>query len=57
MSIDKTENLKVVKQLTETGIIEPIIDRQYTSDQLPEAHRYVETGRKKGNVVIKIDQS
>lgn len=57
MSLDKRENLKALKKLIETGIVRPIVDRLYPMEQIAEAHRYVETGRKKGNVVITIDHS
>jgi NADPH:quinone reductase-like Zn-dependent oxidoreductase len=39
-------------QLMETGQFTPVIDRQYPLEQITEAHRYVETGQKIGNVVI-----
>lgn len=48
------KNLLRLKELIETGAIKPVIDRRYPLGQIAEAHRYVETDQKKGNVVVTI---
>lgn len=49
-----TNGLNVLTELAEQRLFKPVIDRCYRFDEIIEAHRYVETGRKRGNVVIKV---
>jgi NADPH:quinone reductase-like Zn-dependent oxidoreductase len=58
MSVDDSfprttrEDLMVLKELAESGEFRPVIDRRYTLDEIAAAHRYVDEGHKKGNVIV-----
>ena len=54
MTSEQTDLLLEIRQMADSGFIEPFVDKTFSLEQIVEAHQYVDTGRKRGNVVIKI---
>jgi NADPH:quinone reductase-like Zn-dependent oxidoreductase len=51
----RLEDLRYLADLAAAGEYRPVIDRRYPFEQIAEAHRYVDTGRKRGNVVVTLE--
>jgi len=48
------EDLQHLADLADEGVLRPVIDRSFPLEQVVEAHRYVDTGRKRGNVLLTV---
>jgi NADPH:quinone reductase-like Zn-dependent oxidoreductase len=53
----RKEDLLVVKELVDSGKYRAVIDRTYRLDEIVEATRYVESGQKSGNVVLRVSEA
>ena len=53
---ENLQQLQQLKELFEKGELQAVIDKTFQLDQIIEAHKYVDTGRKKGNVVVLVNQ-
>ena len=53
---DSPAELHEVVQLAASGVLKPVIDRRYRFGQMQEAHAYVDSGRKRGSVVVTVTQ-
>ena len=54
---DSKDDLLFIKRLIDAGVIRPMIDRTFSLQNIVDAHRYVDTGRKRGGVVVSISGS
>lgn len=53
-ALERVEDLRELAKLAELDAFKPVVDRRYPLDAIVEAHRYVDTGRKRGNVVVTV---
>ena len=57
VAAERREDMVFLKELAEAGVLTPVIDRVYSFEEIAQAHRYVDGGHKKGNVVVKISSA
>lgn len=51
---ERAEDIPRIGELATIGALQPVIDREYAFDEIPQAHAYVETRRKRGSVVVRV---
>jgi NADPH:quinone reductase-like Zn-dependent oxidoreductase len=56
VALAKKDDILLLQELINSGKIKPVTDRYYNMSQISEAHEYVETARKKGSVVIRVNE-
>lgn len=54
VALGSREQLEYLLELAQKGAMRPVIDRSYALEEIVEAHRYVDTGRKRGSVVVRV---
>ena len=54
---NQLEDMELLAELAASGEIETVIDRRYGLEEVVEAHRYVEKGHKKGNVIVMVAEN
>ena len=52
---ERPEDVRQLAELAKAGVLRPVIDRRYDFSQMAEAHAYVETRRKRGSVVVRVE--
>ena len=51
---EKKENMLILNKMVEEGKLKPVIDKNFSLEQIVEAHRYAESGRKRGSVAVTV---
>jgi NADPH:quinone reductase-like Zn-dependent oxidoreductase len=51
---ERKEDVQLLTELAASGKLKAVIDKEYTFDEIVDAHRYVDTGRKVGNVIVRV---
>ena len=53
---ENKKNMEAIGELAKQGVVRPLIDRTYPLEQTSQAHEYVDTGRKRGSVIISVGE-